>query len=388
MPVSVFDEIPLSRAQKKAVKVCSERLIAREPVTRLFGYAGTGKTTIAKAIAEELDGEVIFGAYTGKAARVLAEKGCIAKTIHSLFYQFKNEQVVNGKKELLFDFRGTAVPPKAIILDEVSMIDEGMARDILSMGIPILAIGDPAQLPPVSGSGYFIDATPDILLEEVMRNGGKILELATDVRMNGPGCLAKKTYRRIVRPSIPRSEAMSYSQVLVGRNATRWAKNQSIRSMMDLGEGEFVAVGDRILCTSNNRQFGIFNGQQFTVTKVPEDFFDEKGVIALSINCECGALKAGNRCSSCGWIEREIPVWVGGFLGEPGEKFLRSLGFKSKMAMEAVHGYAITVHKAQGSEWESVLLVNESFCFRSEAEKWLYTAVTRAQEKLTVIEPR
>src|SRR4249920_494974 len=57
-------------------------------IFRLFGYAGTGKTTLAKHIAEAVDGKVLFAAFTGKAALVMRSKGCpSASTIHSLIYR-------------------------------------------------------------------------------------------------------------------------------------------------------------------------------------------------------------------------------------------------------------------------------------------------------------
>src|SRR6188508_3047527 len=61
---------------------------SRAPVFRLFGYAGTGKTTLARHIAEGVDGKVLFAAFTGKAAQVMRNKGCAgASTIHSLIYR-------------------------------------------------------------------------------------------------------------------------------------------------------------------------------------------------------------------------------------------------------------------------------------------------------------
>ena len=74
--------------QDAALSVASAWLKTRRggsSIFRLFGYAGTGKTTLAKHIAEGVDGKVLFAAYTGKAAGVMRSKGCHgASTIHSL----------------------------------------------------------------------------------------------------------------------------------------------------------------------------------------------------------------------------------------------------------------------------------------------------------------
>jgi exodeoxyribonuclease-5 len=62
------------------------------PVFRLFGYAGTGKTTLARYFAENVDGEVAFAAFTGQAAHVMRNMGCEnASTIHQLIYNFQCE---------------------------------------------------------------------------------------------------------------------------------------------------------------------------------------------------------------------------------------------------------------------------------------------------------
>src|SRR5258708_6147450 len=77
--------IKFSAQQLEAIDIVHKRIKAEEPVTRLFGYAGTGKTTIAQELAR-LSSRVLFAAFTGKAASVLTRKGCPASTIHSLIY--------------------------------------------------------------------------------------------------------------------------------------------------------------------------------------------------------------------------------------------------------------------------------------------------------------
>src|SRR5476651_1900996 len=152
-------------------------------VFRLFGYAGTGKTTLATHIADDVDGDVKFAAFTGKAASVMRGKGCRgASTIHSLIYRARE----SGEEVPNFDLWDEAPASKAelIIIDECSMVDAELGRDLLSFGVPLLVLGDPAQLPPIQGGGFFTEAEPDAMLTEVHRQaaGNPIIRLSMDIR--------------------------------------------------------------------------------------------------------------------------------------------------------------------------------------------------------------
>ncbi len=126
---------------------------------RLFGYAGTGKTTLARHVAEAVEGEVAFGAFTGKAASVLRQKGCPdASTIHSMIYRTRESD--EGGPLFAINRSGPASQADLIVIDECSMVDAELGRDLLSFGKPVLVLGDPAQLPPVKGGGFFTDAEP------------------------------------------------------------------------------------------------------------------------------------------------------------------------------------------------------------------------------------
>src|ERR1039457_2557798 len=127
-------------------------------VFRLFGYAGTGKTTLARHLAEHADGEVKFAAFTGKAASVMRGKGCKgASTIHSLIYRARE----SGEEIPSFDLWDDAPASKAelIIIDECSMVDAELGRDLLSFGVPVLVLGDPAQFRPTHRGGCFFPAS-------------------------------------------------------------------------------------------------------------------------------------------------------------------------------------------------------------------------------------
>jgi ATP-dependent exoDNAse (exonuclease V) alpha subunit len=213
-------------------------------VFRLFGYAGTGKTTLAKYLADHADGEVKFAAFTGKAASVMRGKGC-----------------------------------------------HGASTE-------------------------------------------RVLEA---------------------------------DQVLVGRNATRRAYNIRMRERRGF-DGEMPSAGDKLVCLRNNRKKGLFNGGLWSVKErgarktgimtmrlLPDDETTTRGV-KVSVRPECFT----------GGIEK---------LDWP----------RRKPYDEFDYGYVLTVHKAQGSQWDDVVLFDESFAFPDSRERWLYTGVTRAAKKLTVV---
>ena len=112
-----------SPQQDAALKAVAEWLRRGDrPVFRLFGYAGTGKTTLAKHIAEDVDGEVAFGAYTGKAALVLRSKGCPdASTIHSMIYRSRESD--EGGPQFVLNRQSPAAKADLIIIDR--MLDGG-----------------------------------------------------------------------------------------------------------------------------------------------------------------------------------------------------------------------------------------------------------------------
>src|SRR3981081_2168313 len=200
-------------------------------VFRLFGYAGTGKTTLATHIADAVDGEVKFAAFTGKAASVMRGKGCRgAPTIHSLIYRARE----SGEEIPSFDLWDEAPASKAelIIIDECSMVDAELGRDLLSFGVPLLVLGDPAQLPPIQGGGFFTDAGPDAMLTEVHRQAADdpIIHLSMAVRAGrrvepGPSGESQVVRKAALSPA----RVLAADQVLVGRNAPRRAYNARLR---------------------------------------------------------------------------------------------------------------------------------------------------------------
>lgn len=151
---------------------------------RVFGFAGTGKTTIAKQINEDLNGGVLYMAFTGKAALVLRKKGCaLASTIHGAIYK-PIEDPLTGHTTFRLNPDSSVAHARLVCVDEVSMVGPDIGNDLLSYGTKILVLGDPFQLPPIEGVGFFTDCEPDILLTEIHRQAADnpIIRMSMDIR--------------------------------------------------------------------------------------------------------------------------------------------------------------------------------------------------------------
>ncbi|MEL6873475.1 MAG: AAA family ATPase, partial [Pseudomonadota bacterium] len=243
-----------SPQQDDALQAAAKWLKSRDSqVFRLFGYAGTGKTTLAKEIAQNVDGDVVFGAFTGKAAHVLRQKGCEgASTIHSLIYRPAAAEDEDLGENPMFTIRRDAPAGDAalIIIDECSMVDEELGRDLLSFGAPVLVLGDPAQLPPVKGGGYFTDAEPDIMLTEVHRQAEEsaIVRLSMQIREGQVPDFGDHGEARVIsKRNVDPDDVLTADQVLVGTNRTRQRYNARLREHQDF-DGDEPCVGERLVC--------------------------------------------------------------------------------------------------------------------------------------------
>ncbi len=346
-------------------------------IFRLFGYAGTGKTTLAKELAKSVRGTVLFATFTGKASLVLRQKGCEdASTIHSLIYKVEvNERT--GEASFILNPDSALCDAALLIVDEVSMVGEELAVDLLSFGKRILVLGDPAQLPPVKDEGFFINEAPDVMLTEVHRQArdNPIIRMSMEIREGGR--LTAGQYgeslvigRADVGPDQLREHVLAADQLLCGLNRTRVSYNRRIRSLKDLAGAAEVwhpTVGDKLICLRNKREKAIFNGGMWTANAVADKF----GCLSI----EATSLD-----------EDRDPLTL-----EVAEEFF--VGAEHKIEWrerrkydEFTFGWAITCHKSQGSQWPNVVIFDESGAFRDSRANWLYTAVTRAAEKVTVVQ--
>jgi exodeoxyribonuclease V len=359
-----------SREQAEAIDKVGRWLKAGEPqVFRLFGYAGVGKTTLARYVAEGAHGETAFAAFTGKAAMVMRANGCSgATTIHALIY--RASEGAEGAPTFTLNADGPASRAGLIVIDECSMVDGELARDLLSFGKPILVLGDPFQLPPVKGGGFFTESAPDVMLTAIHRQAADnpIIHLSQIIRSGGE--LKEGAYgdtRIVRRGAIDAAQVLAADQVLVGVNRTRRAYNQRMRALNGFTE-PLPAGGDRLVCLRNDRTKGLINGGLWrveTLGGVQKDF------VKMTVRSEDeGSAKAV-----------KVAVLKNFFEGTEGD--LAPL--VRRQSDEFDYGYALTVHKAQGSQWDDVMLFDESFAFREHRARWLYTGLTRAAKRLTLV---
>ena len=386
------------------------------PVFRMFGWAGTGKTTLARHLAEGAR-HVVFGAFTGKAALVLRKKGCEgASTIHSMIYnpapaseshikemrkdlqdlrqvlhnkEGLDEAKINAHRRVLFLQEQIEQATKAanvprfrlntasevrnaslIIIDEVTMVDQQMGEDLLSFGVPVLVLGDPGQLPPIGGGGFFTKQSPDILLTDVHRQAkdNPITRLASMARAHQSIPLGKYGDTEV----IPKAELKDRSQdvvdsqiLLLGKNKTRLWANQRLRQLKGM-TSPYPVAGDQLVCLRNNHDRGLLNGGLWNVLHTED----------TSSNDSRRYLKVVSQDEP---RTEEVEVLSEIFKGvDP-----KSLDFSLARAADWFDfGQALTVHKAQGSQWENGVVMDESDVFRNAKWNHLYTAITRFSERL------
>lgn len=357
-----------TQQQNQALKAVSAWLKDHNgpQVFRLFGWAGTGKSTLARHLAGDLKA-VRYAAFTGKAAAVMRKRGCKgAGTIHSLIYTMVSDK--DGEPKFALDPESPAADADLIVIDEVSMVDELLAKDLLSFGTKVLVLGDPFQLPPVQGAGYFTDEEPDLLLTEIHRQAADnpIVRMSLDVREGGG--LDYGTYGEsmvIRRAEVDQQQVMDADQVLVGRNKTRTGYNDRVRELKGLTPG-YPELGEKLVCLRNNPTKRLLNGQIWLVSDVKRR---NKGKIGMEIVPEDGGRSV------------DVVTHKAFFTGDE-----NSLSWPERRGLdEFTFGYCLTVHKSQGSQWDHVYLFDESFVFREDRARWLYTGLTRAAERIIVV---
>lgn len=377
----------------------------RPQIFRLFGYAGTGKSELSKAVADFVmneqgkgnvpSGNVLFAAYSGKACSVMRTKGCRgADTLHSLLYKPIIDPETGACKEFVLNGESPIVVAALLIVDEVSMVNDEMARDILGFGTPVLVLGDPEQLPPIKGEGFFIQAEPNVMLTSIERQAEEnpIIYLATRARQGleiKPGRYGESVVYSAGKHVSDEMYA-DHSQVLCGLNSTRKTINSRSRRINGkaLKDPMYPVKGDKLICLRNNRTLNLYNGTLWTsskheIRKILRPAFKgstlmksgDLDVLAFKIRSLDEVDANGKpyildtQCS-LHFFNQNIP--------EP--PFRDLIG-----SDEWDFGYGMTTHKAQGSQFDSLLAFDESQAFRQDRHKHRYTQYTRAASRITIL---
>lgn len=351
-------------------------LVTKAGVSVLTGGPGTGKSRTVRsvvALARAHDKEVALAAPTGRAAKRLGELAeSEGMTVHRLLgAQGRDGGFARGWED--------PIPADVIVVDESSMLDVALAAALLDAvedGSHLLIVGDTAQLPSIGPGrvlGDLIESgvVPVTELTRLYRQaeGGQIASLAAQVRSGvlppvddptrevvvvGARGSAEAAHRavQLVTDSIPRVFGLAAADIQVvtpvhrGPAGTR-ELNRALKAVLNPGTGTVSGfdLGDRVVATANHldaEPFGYANG--------------EVGVVV-------------------GAGDKKLTVEFSSGTAEISGKALGDL----------LHGWAITVHRAQGSEWPAVVAVVPPEAGRLLVRALVYTAFTRAQRHLSIV---
>lgn len=384
--------ITLTSKQEQGIKIAKERYRAGEQYTVIAGYAGTGKSTLVKFLISELgipQEDIAYACFTGKAALVLQQKGQAAMTLHKLLYNsFKRPDGTFShipKDELDKDY-------KLIVIDEVSMCPANIWQQALKHNVHIIALGDPFQLSPI-GEDNGILAEPHVFLDEVMRQAleSDIIKLSMDIRAGKPLQLMDGNDVKVISKDQVVAGMYTWAdQILCGKNATRRMVNNQMRTL--LGYGAEPQDGDKIIClknywdTSNECGDPLINGMIGTL--VNPKIGTDQGVLGRPMKADF-LPEFADETAPFDFAMRDLDMDYK-LMTQGNPTFARDAkpifrnGKKLPFPMEFDYGYCVTCHKAQGSSWPKVLLFEE-FLNRETHQRWLYTAITRAEQKLVIV---
>lgn len=379
-------DITLTKEQDKAISTFRDWFNNnKRGYFSLLGCAGTGKSSLIPYLIDSLklkSHQVAVCSYTGKAALVLKRKGISeAKTIHQTIYDVKVLKVPPPENvKVIFSRKTSLRPVKLIIVDEASMIDEEIHNDLMGFNIPILYIGDPFQLPPINGNWNVMQHC-DFQLTEILRQAKEspIIQIADLVRnqknidyQNGD------FFSKIHLDDFDKSMFTEYNQIAVGTNSQRETINKVYREEVLNITANYPRENEKLVVLKNNYYHGLYNGQCLilggnnSIRKIKgRDYHNLEYIDEMEYN------------------DVVLSIQSDGFRMAP---FAFDVPQKeySKHNAEVVfadYGYALTVHKMQGSQWDSVLIFDGGFGVwdKELRSRWLYTAVTRAKEKLLIV---
>lgn len=369
---------------------------SEKQVFEISGPAGSGKTTIIKYAMERLglkNENVMFCAYSGKAASVLTQHGTEGHTIHYVIYDYVDVPARDEKGNIIYrnngrvKFKKTFVLKdrlpkkiKLIVVDEGSQVDEVLAKGLLSFGIPIVVLGDLNQLQPIFGGNYFLEH-PDIILHQVMRQaeGNPIIYLSQCILNYEP--LKYGVYG--TSAVIKRSELDAYKFThhditLTSTNELKDAVNEVFRK--DLYQFEDITqphIGEKIICKKNNwdefieGNICLTNGTSGIITDIHKSSL-KPTTIDIDFQPDFTKKKF-----------KHIPINRKGLDMSVKDEDIPGMYIQGNYFQ---YGYASTVFSAQGSQYKSVLYLNDCFKHdRDEKRRLLYTAITRGIENVTVV---
>ena len=388
--------IILTKKQEEGLKICLERYYNGEKYTTISGYAGTGKSTLVKFLVQALpvnEENVVYSTFTGKAAQVLMSKGNQnACTLHKLLYESIPRPDGSFLRKPVRD-----IGYQVVVVDEVSMVPKDMIELLLRHHAYVIFLGDPFQLPPINkdSDNHLLD-NPHIFLDEIMRQAldSEIIQLTLAIREGKNINHYQGKEVQVLNHNELNTGMLTWAdQIICGTNKTRVDINNQMRNLQ--GHDSLPEDWDKVICLRNywdyfadngdylvNGTIGYVNNSYKTFNMIPPffgggkiDVFTAQFVSDTSanygvLNMDMKQILTGERALDSKTIYR----------------LMRSKKYSSLVPMEFTYAYAITCHKAQGSQWNNVLVIDSKFPFaKEEHARWLYTACTRAIDKLVIV---
>ena len=389
-----MSQLKLSDDQQSAYDDISDWYVYHQnsvPFLTLGGYAGTGKTTLMSYLYDKFNQSTIaYCAYTGKAASVLRKKlnelnedietNCSVSTIHSLIYKPKLDehgQVTAWTKKPNID-------ADLVVIDEASMIGQGVHEDLLSYGVPLLYVGDHGQLPPINES-FNLMQDPMLRLETPHRfsENSPLIKLSMLARLEGkiPFGEFSDRVKKVSKTDISKTggpiekfvkskDMLNGASIIIcGFNKTRVQLNAKIRDYNEFTD-HTPMIGDRVICLKNNKRSNVplYNGAHGTIRHIVKNSRFEFANSVVEMDGVNEDMFRGKMLYDAFAKEK-----FNSYETAPGREVFD-------------YGYAITAHKSQGSEFEKVMVIEEGkFVWRDNWNKWLYTAVTRSQGELLIV---
>ena len=377
----------LTKKQEEGLLTSIERYNSNCKYTVISGYAGTGKSTLVRFIIEALDvdeNDVCYCAFTGKAAEVLRKKGnknvC---TLHKLLYESipkPNGGFIRKPKP--------SIGYKIVVVDEISMAPKTLIDLLFTHDVYVIC-----------EDNHLLDH-PHVFLDEIMRQAqeSEIIQLTMKIRNNESIDYYDGKEVKIIPYSQLNTGVLQWGdQILTATNAKRQTINNQMRQLLNYPN--HPVDGDKMICLRNywedfsvngnpliNGTIGILKNSFQTWREIPrfvksniKRFDVLTGDLIISdtndmydlVDMDQKMILTGEKC--CDW---KLSYRLGKLRPKYGDI----------VPKEFTYAYAITVHKAQGSSWPNVVVLEESFPFdKTEHARWLYTACTRAEKKLVLI---
>ena len=392
----------LTEKQKQGLEVAVARYRNHDRYTVISGFAGTGKSTLVKFIIAALtdinpDKDVVYTSFTGKATQVLQKKGNKnVSTLHKLLYEsIPRADGTFWRKPV------ECIPYKIVVVDECSMVPKELFKQLAKYPVYVLCLGDPGQLPPIhdTDDNHLLD-NPHVFLDEIMRQeeDSEIIKLTMDIRNGIPLTYFKgKEVQILNKNELTTGMLLWADQIICATNATRIALNNQMRNL--LGHEGDPQDGDKVICLKNNWDvysedgdplvngtIGYLKNSFSSYLQIPAKLSSDKKPKKLDLILSEFVSDTNANYGELSMDKKLILTGEPGLDWKTSYNMNRTINYKNSVPDQFTYGYAITGWKAQGSEWDNVLVIEEGFPYNQEEhKKFLYTCATRAIKRLVII---